>query len=332
MIHYLVTGDGDHTFRNSAILDDPRLADRFEIVPYGAAFGRRTWRGGSVVFSDIDRLGYGSAMRAAALFLCLHKARGPIRFLNHPTRSCRRYAQLRRLHEAGINPHNVWRADERQRPDRFPVFIRRDAQHDGPLTPLLQDHESVEREIERLADFGFLPQDLLIVEFCDTGDADGVYRKCTAYLIGDTIFQRYMCFGDDWLVKGPRSGTVGERRTERSMLDEEAAYIGGDAYLPLLRRAASLCHLSFGRIDFGLLDGRPVIWEINSNPDPAATRYTGLGDRERLIVPTGWRLLRDALAALDDDAAHRTTVTVEPAPPVDSWYRAVQKQMRPPAV
>ncbi|MEX0807603.1 MAG: hypothetical protein WD044_02640 [Dongiaceae bacterium] len=320
MIYYLLTERGDHTFRDSPILDDPRLAGRFEVVTYTEAFRRRHWQGGTIVFSDIDRLMPADMLRATLLYRRLRRARGRIRLLNHPTRTASRYTLLRRLYEAGINRHNVYRVDEERRHQRFPVFLRSDSRHDGPYTDLIRDGDTLDAEIWRLTSFGLDPRDLLIVEYFDTADDMGVYRKCTAFVVGDAIFQRYMCFGDRWVVSPPRTGDVRRIRDEQSMIDEEAGYVGADTWLPVLRRVAELGGLGFGRIDFGVKDGRPEIWEANTNPDPAASRYAELGGREERIVPIGRRLLRDALVALDDDAAHATAIEIDTPPATSDWY------------
>ncbi|MDZ4738232.1 MAG: hypothetical protein SGJ07_17970 [Rhodospirillaceae bacterium] len=328
MIYYLVTRKGDHTYRNNFILDDARLAGRFRVLTYDEAFGQQNWQGGAVIFSDVDRLASGEVLQATVLYRRLKRARGPIRLLNHPTRTCRRYAVLRRLHDAGINRHNVFRLDEGRGGWRYPVFLRSDLQHEGAYTPLLHDDAALDAEIWRLTSLGLLPQDLLIVEFCDTADRDGIYRKATAYVVGDRLFQRYLFFGDHWEVKQPRSGTVAEKRSERAMLDEEGAYNGGDHYLPVLREVVDRTGFEFGRIDFDFKDGRPEIWEINSNPDPAVMLFANAGERAARIAPRGWQQLREALAALDSDAAHNVRVEIEPPPSTAIWYDWFKEEVR----
>jgi hypothetical protein len=328
MIHYLLTERGDHTFRGSPILDDPRLEGRFDVVTYDEAFQRRHWQGGAVIFADLDRLGSGDVLRATILYRRLRLSRGPIRLLNHPTRSCRRYGLLRRLHEAGINEHNAYRVDEGRRPDRYPVFLRSDSEHDGAYTPLLYDEAALDAELWRLTSFGFRPQDLLIVEFCETADSDGVYRKATGYIVGDAVFQRFMFFGDHWEVKQPRSGGVALKRAEQAMIDDEEAFLGGVEYLPVLRRVAEIGGYGFGRIDFGIKGGQPVIWEVNTNPDPAVLRYSRSGERATRIGPLGWNQLRDALVVLDDDAAHAVEIEIEPPPATAVWYDWFKAEVR----
>jgi hypothetical protein len=321
MIHYLVTKAGDHTFRNNPILDDPRLKDRFEIVLYNDAFERRRWRGGTAIFADVDRLPAPAAMRATVLHRRLGRA--GLGLLNHPIRTCRRYELLRRLKQAGINRHDIFRIDELPKALHYPVFLRSESQHDGAFTDLLHDEAALQAEIGRLAGFGVLPQDLLVVEFCDTADADGIHRKATGYVVGDRVLQRYLFFGDHWQVKNPRSGTVATKRAEAAMLAAEEAFQDSDAYVSVLREVARLGGIGFGRIDFDIVDGRPEIWECNTNPDPAIVAFSRLGGRSERIVPRGWQMLRDALTALDDEAAHATEVSIEPVPRYEDLYRTM---------
>jgi hypothetical protein len=329
MIYYLNTGRGDHTFRGNAILDDPRLADRFEVVTYDEAYLRRHWRGGAMIFADLDRLSWGEALRATVLYRRLRLSHGPIRLLNHPTRTCRRYALLRRLHDEGVNEYDVYRVDEGRRPNRYPVFIRSEQRHDGAYTRLIEDEETLDREIFWLTSLGLLPQDLLIVEFCDTADSDGIYRMGTAYIVGDLLFQRYMFFSDFWEAKAPRHGGVAQKRAEQPMLDEETAFIGGEQFMPQLRRVAEIGGFGFGRIDFGMKDGRAEIWEVNTNPIPTVGQFANqVTERGKWIVPFGWQQLRDALVTLDDDTAHMTDIEIEPPPDTPTWYTWFRQDVR----
>ncbi len=327
MIYYLVTKPGDHTYRDNPILDEPRLRDRFKIVTYQEAFERRRWRGGTVIFADVDRLPAAAAMRAALLHDRLAEA-GSIRLLNHPVRTCRRYAFLRRLRLEGINRHDVYRVDELPKPLTYPVFLRSEPEHDGAYTELLHDAAALHREIDRLIGLGILPQDLLVSEYCHTADADGIYRKATVYVIGDCIFQRYLFFGDHWLVKRPRSPNVTALRSEAALLAEEQSFQGGQQFVPLLRRVAAIAGVQFGRVDFGFVGDRAEIWEINTNPDPAVAAFSAMGGRSTEIVPTGWKLLRDALAALDDDAMHEIRSEIEPPARYEDLYRTMLKESR----
>src|SRR5205085_4272619 len=112
-----------------------------------------------------------------------------IQALNHPTDTLRRYELLCALHDAGWNDFAATRVAERSVGYRFPVFIRHIARHDGPLTRLLYTDSEVETAIAMLTELE-QESDLLIVEFCDTSNADGVFRKYGSYVIGDRIVPR----------------------------------------------------------------------------------------------------------------------------------------------
>jgi len=319
MITLLLTPAGDHTFRDSPVLDHPRLRDRFEILSYGEAFRRRRWQGGSVIFSDFERLPTGVAALAAGLHRRLAAARAKgaggertLRLHNHPTSTLRRYGLLRALSAAGINDFTVWRVDEARRPRRYPVFIRSERYHDGPYTDLLHDERALQREARRLVMQGFSPRDLLIVEFCDTADAAGIYRKFTAYIVGDRLNQHNLHFGTRWVVKNPRGGAVIELADEQALIDEEVAFGRADDHVAMLRRAARIARCEFGRVDYGMKDGRIQVWEINTNPTPASLRMLTEGQRAEQVAPLLLGRLREALVALDDDTAHARTIEIEP--------------------
>src|SRR5260370_11498548 len=74
------------------------------------------------VFTDLERLYPWEARLAADVFRSL-KFEG-LRCLNDPARVLTRYELLRALHRRGINPFDVYRAEDRPKPQRFPVFVR----------------------------------------------------------------------------------------------------------------------------------------------------------------------------------------------------------------
>jgi hypothetical protein len=68
--------------------------------------------------------------------------------LNDPATVRKRFALLRGLFLAGLNPNNVHLADEGWSNVKFPVFIRVADGHDGPLTDLIADQAELETAIE----------------------------------------------------------------------------------------------------------------------------------------------------------------------------------------
>jgi len=83
------------------------------------------------------------------------------------------------------------------------VFIREGRRHTGALTPLLHSRDEIVRALDRLISDGYRRDDLLLVEFCDTSDADGIYRKYSAFRVGDAILPRHLIFSHHWSVKKP---------------------------------------------------------------------------------------------------------------------------------
>ncbi len=184
---------------------------------------------------------------------------GAAKVLNDPTRSLLRYDLLRALHERGINRFNVYRLSEGALPRRFPVFVRREHGHRDPLSPLLRTAAEYAAAVAELGAGPGSLADNIVVEFCDTADDTGLYRKYSAFIVGERIIPRHVFFSRSWMVKMPELA-------EPSMLAEERAFLEGDTHADALREIFRLARVSYGRIDYSLLDGRPQTWEINTNP------------------------------------------------------------------
>jgi hypothetical protein len=100
---------------------------------------------------------------------------------------------------------------------------------------------------------------ILITEFCNTVDTRGIYRKYSAFIIGGTIIPRHVCFSKKWMLKTPDL-------MENEMMEEERDYIFRNPHEKELKEIFTLARIDYGRVDYGLLDGRLQIWEINTNP------------------------------------------------------------------
>src|SRR5262249_50787220 len=102
------------------------------------AWARCDLSSGTYVFADLERLSPDTLLRAAALWDSLADSHRDVRLLNHPIRSMRRYELLRNLHEQGINTFDVYRVTEGRAPRQYPVFLRIENDHSGPISPLLK--------------------------------------------------------------------------------------------------------------------------------------------------------------------------------------------------
>lgn len=185
------------------------------------------------------------------------------RVFNMPSRVLGRFELLKKLYEVGINTYNVHDADPTQMAAwRFPVFVR--PRHEHERTSILLHHKA---DAERL--FAQHPQlaspDSMVTEYVDTAEKggvwNGIYRKYSVQRIGDRYVARHVIFSRNWVTK--TSDVV-----EMALSAEDAAFVGikhQPPILPEVIRAFEIAGIEYGRIDYGLLNGKPQIWEININ-------------------------------------------------------------------
>lgn len=262
MIHYLVTAGHDrHTMRRFRRWWAGPLRDRIRILAYEALPDRSAAEPGLYVFSDLERLRPGERAAAAALYARLVAAGPAFRALNDPSRALARPELLCALHERGVNAFRAWRADGPLSAARFPVFVRAANAHEGSFTGLLRRPEEVEPAIRRVLrrHWRFRREDLLVVEFLDTSDGDGTFRKCSAMRIGPALLSRHLLFGGDWVVKKPGMLDAARLREEQEFLDTFP-------HREQVHAAFEIARIDYGRIDYSVLDGRVQVWEINTNP------------------------------------------------------------------
>jgi hypothetical protein len=257
MICYLSTSDHQRPIREYLESHGAALAGVFEPMTYPQFFQAREHPHGAYVFSDIERLSEPERLRAESAWQEL-AGRG-CRLLNHPTRSMRRFELLRALHQRGSNDFAVHRLAAGAEPPRLPVFLRRENDHRGPRTPLLGTPAELAAEVERWRRSGEALGEVIATEFCDTADADRVYRKYGAFLLGDRVIPRHVFFSEWWNVKS--WNLAGD-----DYLAEELDYLLGNPHQQELREIFALARIDYGRIDYALLDGRIQVWEINTNP------------------------------------------------------------------
>ncbi len=221
---------------------------------------------------------------AARIWLALERSGRPVRLLNHPIRTLRRPELLRSLFDRGINSFNAYPAQRPPAAMRFPVFVRSAHEHTGSLTELIHDRETLDTEIARLEAAGKPRHECLIVEFCDTVDTAGVYRKYDAYIADGRIIPTDMYFSSHWSVKWPSNKVfVGKAPEVPTMTREELAHVSGMAHNEQLLKA-----IASTQIDYSLLGNQVQIWEINTNPDLFLSSVT---TPEMLASPYGREVL-----------------------------------------
>ena len=266
MIHYLSNSGGAPAMLRY-LQGLPSGAPQVQALSYDELWRRRGLASGTYVFTDFEQMRPSGIALALALWERLEGAPIETRLLNHPGRVLRRYRLLRELHAHGINDHRAYRLHE-ARGARLPVFLRHErVNEERSFSELLWSRGEVLRAARAATRRGYSPRDLLVVEFCDTGDGDGVYHKYGAYIVGDRIVPRLVDFDRHWVVKSP-----GLAEPTEAQLRLEREYLETNPHEGWLRDVFRIANVDFGRIDYSFENGRPRVWEINTHPDPVHPR------------------------------------------------------------
>jgi len=211
------------------------------------------------VFTDLDRLPTETLSYAAIIYQQLRRNRFAV--LNDPARVLSRYGLLRRLFLSGFNQFNAYRVEDGTRPTRWPVFLRTEGDHNPPFPELFETSEALERGIGDAVDRGVPFSRLLIVEFAAQPVRPGHYRKFSCFRIGRASFAHTCVNDNQWIAK------VGRRDiTPPELYDEELRIVRENPYGPAVAAAFDVAAIEYGRADFGLVDGKIQLYEINSNP------------------------------------------------------------------
>lgn len=254
------------------------------IVPYDRLFKLGRLPAGCCVFADLERLSPAQTRLAGRVWKSLQAAYGRSRLLNHPLLGMRRYELLRDLRERGVNDFDAYRLTERRFPKRFPVFVRSDTEHGSICSGLLRDQRELDEELERMLERGEAREDKLVVEFQDARGKDGLYRVYGAYVIRDKVVPSHVLISRRWDAR--------EYDAEFDAAwarDEELRYLDDNPHEARLVEICRGARIEYGRVDYGLVDGRIQVWEINTNPrildpdesPPRTTKVLALCERFR---------------------------------------------------
>jgi hypothetical protein len=245
----------------------PDMPD-FDLETYEAMRDDMPPTPGTHVFTDTDRLDV-SGMEAAVALARRVAAAGPgYAVANWPNFVLGRYELLRLLHDSGHNLFCCHRMDERPQKLRYPVFVRRERDHLGSATPLLHSARELAAALRRLLiEQGWRREDVLIVEFVETDRIEGHFAKYAAYCAYGEIHPANMVISTSWVAKADRVASEAAYAAEK-------VYLESNPHAARLAELFRLANIDYGRIDYGLKDGKIQVFEINTNPE--------------LISPAGW--------------------------------------------
>ena len=266
----LIITTREHRYTHRSLYREKALD--IEVVSYDRVLKGKTPHHATHVFTDVDRLPSWRVHEAALLYRTLRQA--GIRALNDPARFLGRFGLLRGLHRTGINDFDAYRVDAFERPSKWPVFLRLEGNHGAPVSGLLHNEEDLDQALQRAISDGAPRSALLIIEYAAEPVQPGIYRKLSVFRIADRLLG-YTCVHDDnWLVKYGKLGI-----TPPELYNEEYSFVTENPYADAAREAFDLAGIDYGRVDFGLVGGKPQIYEINSNPHVELTPKPTLSER-----------------------------------------------------
>lgn len=259
-IYYLCTRQNAYTIGVFLGYYPHGLGDILRIIPYEEAGNLGSVVPGTFVFTDFERLTLDQLQAAASLFDSIAAQNPGLLLLNNPALVPGRFDLLKRLKQAGLNSFDVHRLDRRDAISRFPVFVRWESRHDPPLTGLLDSAQALEAAVAALPDPVRQDPDLMIVEYGAAPSGDGRFRKYSAYKVGPTVYPQHCFINESWYIKFPST-----RFTEADRA-ESRAYVADNPHAAEIERVFALAEIDYGRIDYGVVDGRIQTFEINNNP------------------------------------------------------------------
>jgi len=286
-------------------------APQFGVLAWEDLFRAGQIRRATYVLTDLERLSVEDLFLAAQVYRAITAA--GLRCLNNPALVRHRYALLHALHAGGHNPFAIYRAEISPRPDRFPVFIRCEADHRAPVTGLLGCQAELDAALVSLQAQGVPLRFMVVIEFCAAPIAPGVWRKFGTFRIGAGMHLDHAVVEDSWLVK---YGTVG--LTTPAQFAEERDAVAANAWAESIRPAFEIGHIEYGRADHATVDGREVVYEINTNPNIGTLTKQRSPIRDEALAIARARLLA-MLAEIDTPEGGQ--VSIPPAVPPDRRYR-----------
>jgi hypothetical protein len=296
------------------------VRDRVRIFSYDDLFCLGDLRAGVFIFTDFDRLSDDDLLKATQIADHLQSLFPEAVVFNHPDRCLGRFALLSALHDSDPFYPQVTRLKNWQNVTTFPVFIRGERDHLPALSGLINNRAELEIQAQTLLRHTSEPGNLIVIQFKNVQNGAGYFEKYGAFRVGDAIYGQHLLQSEGWWVKDSSSVW------DTTRIEQTLAYTKSNPHADLLMPIFVLAGTEYGRIDYCVVDGRVVVFEINTNPvvnanAPSAFMsfdaqfYADLHNAAMLALPTisgagvtlpiGPRLKARTITA---DTAHRTSL------------------------
>jgi len=133
----------------------------------------------------------------------------------------------------------------------------------------------------------------MVVEFCNTRDeqhGEAPFCKYSIMRVGDRFIPRHILFSRNWVTKTADTVDV-------ALAAEELRFVEARHVPPEIVTAFEVAGVQYGRIDYGLLRGRPQVWEINLNP-VIVPQLANIAPQRHAAQKLSASYVRDAFEAL----------------------------------
>jgi len=183
----------------------------------------------------------------------------------------------------------------------FPVFIKNDDHHRNQFGTLIDDQMALDAELEKIESSGIPLKHLLVTEFCAKPLRDGIFQKHSEFRIGDQYVPYDSILEANWCAK------TGDNRLMTPDERQEAVRIMREnPFSECVAPAFEVARIEYGRIDFGFVDGKMAVYEINTNPklnahrdDPPDEFFQAFNDTIAGVVKGVCRLDSDSGPAVE---------------------------------
>ena len=98
------------------------------------------------------------------------------------------------------------------------LFLREEGEHSGSLTVLLKNRHQLDEALVGAMFRRHQPSTLLVVEYCDTKDANGVFSKYSSFVVGGAVVPCHVDVSRGWVVKDTDI-------VDESIMDHELNYV-----------------------------------------------------------------------------------------------------------
>jgi hypothetical protein len=165
---------------------------------------------------------------------------------------------------------------------RCPLLLRSPGYHGGHHFPRVETFDQIDA-----AGAGLPGNDVLAIEWLDSADADGMFRKYRAMLLGGETYPLHLAVSQRWKVhyfSSDMATSEAYRTEELRYLSDPASAIGDRAMLAL-RRIGETLGLDYAGVDFAIgADGTVLVFEANATMRIVPPPTGPLGDLRRPFI------------------------------------------------